>query len=185
VRFSAAPERIVNKSGNDLPIEALDSEGELILNPAPAFHSRSAANPVVLPNAKPRAMREYFVVPSVRSGEVARAQGSVVPHREDALKAFDFSNSLLGVHSVQISNMCIAMVKRRPHAPPAKANYEAYHLDMRRLHPECSDSESSDRSLPAHIFLREEPEDEEEEDEEEHYNDEDDDEDDGDEGYSE
>jgi hypothetical protein len=39
---------------------------------------------------------------------------------------------------------------------------------MRRLHPECSDSDSSGRSLPANILLREEPEDEEEEDEEEH-----------------
>jgi len=42
---------------------------------------------------------------------------------------------------------------------------------MRRLHPECSDSESSDRSLPSDILLREEPEEEEEED--------------GDDGYSE
>jgi hypothetical protein len=57
---------------------------------------------------------------------------------------------------------------------------------MRRLHPECSDSESPDRSLPADIFLREEPEDEEEEDDEddeEHPGGEEDD--DGDEGYSE
>ena len=53
---------------------------------------------------------------------------------------------------------------------------------MRRLNPECSDSESSDRSLPADILLREEPEDEEEEDEEEHDDGEDED---GDEGYSE
>jgi len=61
---------------------------------------------------------------------------------------------------------------------------EAYHLDMRRLHPECSDSESSDRSLPADILLREEPEDEEEEDDRKEEDDEEDD-DDGDEGYSE
>jgi hypothetical protein len=63
---------------------------------------------------------------------------------------------------------------------------KAYHLDMRRLHPECSDSESSDRSLPADILLREEPENEEEEEEEdddEHHGGEEDD--DGDEGYSE
>jgi hypothetical protein len=60
---------------------------------------------------------------------------------------------------------------------------KAYHLDMRRLHPECSDSESSDRSLPADILLREEPENEEEEDDDEHHGGEEDD--DGDEGYSE
>jgi hypothetical protein len=34
------------------------------------------ANPVPLPQPKPRAMREHFVVPSIRSREVARAQGS-------------------------------------------------------------------------------------------------------------
>jgi hypothetical protein len=57
---------------------------------------------------------------------------------------------------------------------------------MRRLHPGYSDSESSDRSLPADILLREEPEDEEE-DEEEDGDDrkEDDNDDDTDDGYSE
>jgi hypothetical protein len=63
-------------------------------------------------------------------------------------------------------------------------------LEMRRLHPEYPDSESSDRFLPADILHREEPEDdEEEEDEEEHDDggeDEDgDDDEEGDEGYSE
>jgi hypothetical protein len=53
---------------------------------------------------------------------------------------------------------------------------------MRRLHSECSDSESSDRSLPADVLLREVPADEEEEDEEEHGSGEDED---GDEGFSE
>jgi len=53
---------------------------------------------------------------------------------------------------------------------------------MRRLNPECSDSDSSDRSVPADILLREKSEDEEE-DEEEHDGGEEDD--DGDEGYSE
>jgi hypothetical protein len=53
---------------------------------------------------------------------------------------------------------------------------------MSRLHPECSDSAGPDRSLPADIRVREDPEDEEEEDEEEHDGGEDED---GDEGYSE
>jgi len=60
--------------------------------------------------------------------------------------------------------------------------YEAYHLDMRTLHPECSDSDPSAPSLPSDFLLREEPEDEEEDDEK--GNDEEDDGD-GDEGYSE
>jgi hypothetical protein len=62
--------------------------------------------------------------------------------------------------------------------------YEAYHLDMRRLHPGCSDSESFGRSLPADILLREEPEEEEEE-EDGYDRKEDDDDDDRDDGYSE
>jgi hypothetical protein len=57
-------------------------------------------------------MREHFVVSSIRSREVAGAQRSSVPHREDALKALDFSNGLLGVHPVSISNMSLAIVKR-------------------------------------------------------------------------
>jgi len=59
---------------------------------------------MLLPKAKPRAMREHFFVSSIRSREVARAQRSGVRHCEDALKALDFGNSLLGVHSVSISN---------------------------------------------------------------------------------
>jgi hypothetical protein len=55
-------------------------------------------------------MREHFVVPSIRSREVARAQGSSVRRCEDPLKALDFGNSLLGVHSVPISNMSMAIV---------------------------------------------------------------------------
>jgi len=45
-------------------------------------------------------MREHFVVPSIRSREVAGAQRSGVRLCEDALKALDFGNGLLGVHSV-------------------------------------------------------------------------------------
>jgi hypothetical protein len=57
-------------------------------------------------------MREHFVVSSIRSSEVVRAQRSSVRDCEDPLKALDFGNSLLGVHSVPISNMSVAIVKR-------------------------------------------------------------------------
>ena len=53
---------------------------------------------------------------------------------------------------------------------------------MSRIHPECPDSDPSDRSVAAEVLLRQEPD--EEEDEEEDEEDEDDDTDD-DEGYSE
>jgi hypothetical protein len=40
----------------------------------PAFGFRSAANPEMLPQPKPRAMREHFVVPSIRRRDVASAE---------------------------------------------------------------------------------------------------------------
>jgi hypothetical protein len=74
--------------------------------------SPPAANSVLLPKAKPRAMRQHFVMSSIGSREVASAERSGVRLCEDALKALDFGNSLLGVHSVSISNMAVAIVKR-------------------------------------------------------------------------
>jgi hypothetical protein len=47
-------------------------------------------------------MREHFVVSSIRSREVARAQRFQCPYRESALEPLDFGNSLLGVHSVSM-----------------------------------------------------------------------------------
>jgi hypothetical protein len=46
-------------------------------------------------------MREHFVVPSIRSREVAWAQRSGVGRCEDALQSLDFGNCLLGVHPSQ------------------------------------------------------------------------------------
>jgi hypothetical protein len=68
-------------------------------------------------------MREHFVVRSIRGREVARTQRSGVRRCEDALKALDFGNSLLGVHSVSISNMSGATVKQggNLHVVPARA----------------------------------------------------------------
>jgi hypothetical protein len=48
-------------------------------------------------------MREHFVASSIRSRKVARTQRSSIRQREDALKALDFGNSLLDVHSSQVS----------------------------------------------------------------------------------
>jgi hypothetical protein len=44
-------------------------------------------------------MREHFVMLSIRSREVACAEWSNIRRCEDALKALDFGNSLLGVHA--------------------------------------------------------------------------------------
>jgi hypothetical protein len=66
----------------------------------------------MLPQPKPRAVREHLIVPPIGSREIARAQRSGVRRGEDALQPIDFSYRLLGVHSVPISNMGVAIVKR-------------------------------------------------------------------------
>ena len=47
---------------------------KLALNPKSAFSVRSAADAIPLPKAKPRALREHFVVPAIRSRDVACAE---------------------------------------------------------------------------------------------------------------
>jgi hypothetical protein len=63
----------------------------------------------------------------------------------------------------------------------------AYHLSMRRLYPECPDSDVSDRSVAVDVLLRQQLEEEEDEEEDEGNGkeDTDDDDDTDDEGYSE
>ena len=61
----------------------------------------AATDSIPLPESKPRAVRELFIVPSIRSREVCLAQRSGVRHREDALQPLDFSNDQLGVHPSQ------------------------------------------------------------------------------------
>jgi hypothetical protein len=90
---------------------ALDGQAALTLNPKPAFGFTAAAEAIPLPKTKPRALREDFVVPSICSREVARAQRSIVRRCEDALYPLDFGNGLLGVHSVAISNTSGAIAK--------------------------------------------------------------------------
>ncbi len=65
--------------------------------------------------------------------------------------------------------------------------YEAYHLGVSRIHPECTDSDPSDRSVAADVLLRQEPAEEEDEEEDEGDGDgkEDDEDDCNDDGYSE
>ncbi len=55
----------------------------------------------MLPNSEPRTIREHFVVPSIRSGKVARAQRSGVRYREGALQPINFGNDPFGVHPPQ------------------------------------------------------------------------------------
>src|SRR5689334_5152251 len=68
--------------------------------------------PIPLPNPKPRALREHFVVSLIRSREIAPVQRPVVRHCEDALKVLDLSNGPLSIHFVSISKMGVGIVKR-------------------------------------------------------------------------
>jgi len=65
--------------------------------------------------------------------------------------------------------------------------YEAYHLGMSRIHPECPESDRFDRSVAADVLFRQEPDEEEDEEEDEGDGKEDDgdDDDETDDGYSE
>ena len=58
-------------------------------------------------------------------------------------------------------------------------------MGMSRIHPECPDSDPSDRSVAADVLVREEPDEEEDEEEDEGEEEDDDDDDKDDDGYSE
>jgi hypothetical protein len=87
-------------------------EAALALNPKPAFGFRSTANPVLLPEAKPRTISEHFVVPSIRSREVTRVQRSGVRHRKGAALTTRCQQSSARRPFVPISDMGVAIVKR-------------------------------------------------------------------------
>ncbi len=63
---------------------------------------RSATDAIPLPQPKPRAVREHFVVPSIRSRKVGWAKRSSVGRGEDALKVLDFGDGSVNVHAAQI-----------------------------------------------------------------------------------
>jgi hypothetical protein len=74
-----AGRRIQTGMRTDLQMLALncslrDRKASLTLNPKPGFAFTSAANPELLPKTEPRAVRELFVMPLIRSREVACAE---------------------------------------------------------------------------------------------------------------
>ena len=73
----------------------------LALNPRPTLVFASAANTEMLPQPKPRAVREHFVVPSISSRDVACAQRSNVRRFEHFLYLLNIVNDAFNVHSVQ------------------------------------------------------------------------------------
>jgi hypothetical protein len=59
---------------------------------------RSAADSVLLPKPKPRAMREHFVVPSIRRRDVACAEWPNIRCFEHFLQLLDVVNDAFNVH---------------------------------------------------------------------------------------
>ena len=63
----------------------------------------AATDAVSLPQPKPRTVSEHFVVPSIRSREVARPQRSDVRSFEHFLKLLNLVNDAFNVHASQSS----------------------------------------------------------------------------------
>ena len=84
--------------GFDPVVAAILLDGLRSYDQSTASGSLAAANSVLLPKPKPRAMRVHFVVPSIHSREVTRAHRSGVRDGEDALQPLDFGNGLFSVH---------------------------------------------------------------------------------------
>ena len=55
----------------------------------------------MLPEFKPRAMRQRFIVPAIRSGDVAWAEWSNVRRFEHFLQLLDLVNDAFNVHASQ------------------------------------------------------------------------------------
>lgn len=73
----------------------------------------TAADAVALPEAKPRAMREPLIVPSIGSQDIARAERPGIWHGEEALQQFDLSNGPFSVHTQQSSGTGRHWVKQK------------------------------------------------------------------------
>jgi hypothetical protein len=152
-------------------------------------------------------MRERIVVPSICSRDIACAEWSDVRRFEHFLQLLDVVNDPFNVHSVSISNISTAAVKRNgingmPARAPARGRRaadqspgdcrcvctrdEGVPLCMSRIHPECPGSDPSGPSVAAEVRLREAPgEDEEEDENDDKEKGDDDDDDTTDDGYSE
>jgi hypothetical protein len=75
----------------------------LALNPRSAFGFTSAANPEMLPQPKPRAVREHLVVSPIRSREVACAERPNIRRFEHFLELLNLVNDAFNVHASQSS----------------------------------------------------------------------------------
>jgi hypothetical protein len=75
--------------------------GGLALDLAYSEHWRliSATDAIPPPEPKPRTMREHFVVPSIRSREVARAEWPNIGCLEHFLYLLDLVNDAFNVHA--------------------------------------------------------------------------------------
>ncbi len=72
----------------------------LALNPRPAFGFISTADAEVLPQPKPRTMREHFIVPSICSRDVGCAEWPDIRRFEHFPQLLDIADDAFNVHSV-------------------------------------------------------------------------------------
>ena len=63
----------------------------------------SAADAEIVPQPKPRAVRQLFIVPSIGSRDIGRAKWPYVRCIEHFLQLLDFVNDALDVHAPQYS----------------------------------------------------------------------------------
>ena len=59
----------------------------------------SAADAVMLPELKPRAMRQHFIVPAIRSGDIGCAEWSSVRCFEHFLQLLNLVDEALNIHA--------------------------------------------------------------------------------------
>ncbi len=70
----------------------------LALNSRPAFGFISTADPIPLPELKPGAMREHFVVPSIGGRDVACVEWPDIGRFEHFLQLLDIVDDAFNVH---------------------------------------------------------------------------------------
>jgi hypothetical protein len=96
-------------------------------------------------------MREHFVVPSIRSREVARAKRSGIRHCEDVLQPLDFGYGLLGVHPPPTNETLLRRL--RAHAAMCAFGKSADRRDRADgLNPELARTNDEQGVRSSHLF---------------------------------
>ena len=103
--FAECGGRIVDSPSDDAPytyytvvIELLSTAWNSLFGQLDYRSLRSAADAVMLPQLEPRTMRQHFIVPSVRSRDVACAEWSNVRSFEHFLELLNVIDNAFSLH---------------------------------------------------------------------------------------